>query len=512
MKMNQTVDQASREWVQLDNFGGSELHDRSTPGSIVLLFCTLITFTVPLTTPIDSTVIAQPPSSSTALDKLSASLKEVTNQSRHSIVTIARSVTPSNSAVPLPSDSEFNPSEFTTGIVISNTGHILTAYHTLGQPDKNSYFIFGQPKTAENASWIGEASIHAADPWMDLAVLKIDGVDLVKTNVSKIDDQDLPSIAYMLQASASYTTNHQFASQIIVLNESRNIVNKADLPNKTKVANRYEHGGLLIAVPAARPASGNVVLDEKGSLLGISTLRIPTSAFIPGAACIMPTDTTFVTALESLIAGMPTNPPLLGISFENIKSTTNADTELGVLVNRVGTATPALFSGLKPSDRVIAINSINVESNAHAQELIARSFAGDKTSISVVRQGNATIMLFNLTLAKRFNQHVQPPIASVDPYRFEGITVEFVTASSPADFRRYAADIPQSGAVLTDAVELDSPAWNAGIRAGMLIATVNNKPCTSPFEFRQITESLSDTPADLDVIQSGKRLTISIQR
>tara|TARA_Y100000994_G_scaffold133193_1_gene109193 strand:- start:793 stop:1473 length:681 start_codon:yes stop_codon:yes gene_type:complete len=226
----------------------------------------------------------------------------------------------------------------------------------------------------------------------------------------------------------------------------------------------------------------------------------------------MPTDTTFVTALESLIAGMPTNPPLLGISFENIKSTTSADTELGVLVNRVGTATPALFSGLKPSDRVIAINSINVESNAHAQELIARSFAGDKTSISVVRQGNATIMLFNLTLAKRFNQHVQPPIASVDPYRFEGITVEFVTASSPADFRRYAADIPQSGAVLTDAVELDSPAWNAGIRAGMLIATVNNKPCTSPFEFRQITESLSDTPADLDVIQSGKRLTISIQR
>ena len=170
--MNQTVDQASREWVQLDNFGGSELHDRSTPGSIVLLFCTLITFTLPLTTPIDSTVIAQSPSSSTALDELSASLKEVTNQSRHSIVTIARSVTPSNSAVVLPSDSQFNPSEFTTGIVISNTGHILTAYHTLGHPDKNSYFIFGQPKTADNPLWIGEATIHAADTWMDLAVLK----------------------------------------------------------------------------------------------------------------------------------------------------------------------------------------------------------------------------------------------------------------------------------------------------------------------------------------------------
>ena len=132
-----------------------------------------------------------------------------------------------------------------------------------------------------------------------------------------MDDQDLPSIAYMLQASASYTTNHQFASQIIVLNESRNLVNKADPPNETKIANRYEHGGLLVAVPAARPASGNVVLDKNGSLLGISTLRIPIAEFIPGAARIMPTDATFVSALESLIAGQPTDPPLLGISFEN---------------------------------------------------------------------------------------------------------------------------------------------------------------------------------------------------
>ena len=512
MKMSQTVDQASRACVQLDNFGGSKLRDRSKSGSIVLLFCTLITFTLLLITPIDSTVIAQPPSSPTALDQLTSSLKEIVKRSRHSIVTITRSVTPSDATVIRPSDPAFNPSEFTTGIVISNTGHILTAYHTLGHPDKNSYFIFGQPKTAENPLWIGEATIHAADPWMDLAVLKIDDVDLIKTDVTKMVDQDLPTIAFMLQASASYTTNNQFASQLVVLNESRNFANNADQPNEKNIRNRYEHGGLLVAVPATRPASGNVVLDENGSLLGISTLRIPIGQFIPGAARIMPTDGTFVSALDSLIAGQPTDPPLLGISFENGNSTIGTDSELSVLVNRVGTATPALLSGLKPSDRVIAINSINVKSSAHAQDLIARSFAGEKTSISVVRQGNATIMLFNLTLAKRFNQHAQPPIASVDPYRFEGITVEYVTASSPADFRRYAADIPQSGAVLTDSVELNSPAWNAGLRAGMLIATVNNRPCASPFEFRKITESLSDTQANLDVIQSGKRLTISIRR
>ena len=524
--MSRTVDQAPKPCVQLDNSGGSKLHDRSTPGSIVLLFCTLLSITVPVPLALTPTVIAQVPANSPTLGELSASLKEVANKSKHSIVTIARTVATTNTTAPRPADPEFNPSEFTTGITISNDGHILTAYHTLGQPKTNSYFIFGQPKDADKASWLGEARIHAADPWMDLAILKFDEVELLKTDISKTEDQDFPTIAYMLQAAASYTTLNQITSQIVVLNEADRVVNNSDQSldqasdqasnqaNEKTVGNRYDHGGLLMAAPAVRPASGNVVLNKNGKLLGISTLRIPTTAFIPGAARIMPTDATFLTAIESLIAGQPTNAPLLGISFELSRSAsdTDSDIERGVLVNRVGTATPALLSGLKPRDRVIAINSINVKSSAHAQALIAKSFAGDETSISVVRHGDSDITLLDLTLAKRFVAQPQPAIASTDPYRFEGITVEYVTASSPTTFRQYSADIPKSGAVLIDTVELDSPGWDAGIRSGMLIATVNKKPCRSPFVFRQLTESLTAPQTELDVIQSGKRMTISIRR
>lgn len=500
--MSQIADQSSRSY----NYGGSKLHDRSTPGSIVFLFNAVMVLAFICLAQFASPVRAQQPN----LQQTEQTLRKLVRSSKSSIVTIARCFSKNPASIALPDTPNFNPSEFTTGVVVSDDGFLLAPYHTLGQPDSNKYFIYGQSKNDSTPKWLGQASVHAADPWMDLAILKLETDGLVKTQLAGVDDSMLPTPAYMIQAAASYPNTNVLIANSITLNQSSSLRAEETSKGTSKVLNRYQHGGLLLATPSARPASGNVVLNANGELLGVCTLRVPIDAFVPGAANIMPVDDTFTKAVTSLLAGIPTNAPLLGISFSDGESTDSPATEAGVVVSRVGTATPALSAGLRTNDRVIAINSTNVESKHHAQQLIETFFAGQTISITVVRQGESTVSLLDVTLAKRFVAGPQPPVATTKPFDFAGLSIDYVTASAPSEFRQYAADIPALGAVLVKAVEVDSAAWKTGVRAGMLVSKVNGTPCTSPVEFQQLTESIDLPNTTLTVIQAGKTSQIKL--
>ena len=69
------------------------------------------------------------------------------------------------------------PNEFASGVVIDRQGYILTNYHVLGDPAQNRLPRLGQRRPFK-ASWRPRSKVKAADPWTDLAVLKIDADDL----------------------------------------------------------------------------------------------------------------------------------------------------------------------------------------------------------------------------------------------------------------------------------------------------------------------------------------------
>jgi len=75
------------------------------------------------------------------------------------------------SAVPRPTDPDFIPNEYGTGVVVDSRGLILTAYHVLGE-DSDYYITTSDRK-------VYKAVPKAADPRSDLAVLAIEAADLV---------------------------------------------------------------------------------------------------------------------------------------------------------------------------------------------------------------------------------------------------------------------------------------------------------------------------------------------
>ena len=87
---------------------------------------------------------------------------------------------------PLPTDADFVPNEYGTGVVIDRRGLILTAYHVLGED--SDYFITAIDRKVYRA-WV-----KAADPRSDLAVLTVDGADVVSANLLPIQFGDAATV------------------------------------------------------------------------------------------------------------------------------------------------------------------------------------------------------------------------------------------------------------------------------------------------------------------------------
>ena len=131
----------------------------------------------------------EPPSDTDAAAAIEKVLVEVIARNEKSVVAIARvrkerpgetfqlefrpdpfGRRPTPLAPPQPTDPDFIPNEYGTGVVVDRRGLILTAYHVLGE--ESDYYV----TTADRKVY--KATVKAADPRSDLAVLTIDAADL----------------------------------------------------------------------------------------------------------------------------------------------------------------------------------------------------------------------------------------------------------------------------------------------------------------------------------------------
>src|SRR5262245_9962703 len=123
---------------------------------------------------------AQEPSGLQAAAALESVLVDAIAKAEKSVVAIARvrADRPPNKEE---ERADFVPDEFGTGVVIDAKGFILTNYHVLGEVKDSRFFVWAQRKRYT-------ATVKAADPWLDLAVLKIDASDLVPLTLGQAAD------------------------------------------------------------------------------------------------------------------------------------------------------------------------------------------------------------------------------------------------------------------------------------------------------------------------------------
>ncbi len=384
--------------------------------------------------------------------------------------------------VPKPTDPDFVPQEFASGVVVDARGLVLTVYHVLGEDSE--YYITTPDRRVFRAKIIG------ADPRSDLAVLAPDdGARLAAgegtfTPIALGQAEDLRkgqlvialgnpfAIARDGQASASWGIVANLARKAPALPQENEPTGKSTL----------HHFGTLIQTDAKLNlgTSGGPLVNLKGQMVGLTTAIPAAIGFEESAGYAIPVDATFRRVVETLKAGQEVEYGFLGVEPRNLALEELAQGERGVRINRVVPGGPAARAGLRPGDRITHINGVPVH-DADAFVLQVGSLpAAARVRLGVVRQHQSLDLDVELT---KYRVRGKKVITALPP-AWRGMQVDYASvAEEPGHLGAGPAAIADG--VLIVEVEAGSPAWRAGLRAGMFVSHVEGMAVHTPQQFRQ---------------------------
>jgi S1-C subfamily serine protease len=377
-------------------------------------------------------------------------------------------------ASPQPTDPDFIPNEYGTGVVVGRRGLILTAYHVLGED--SDYYVRTHDRKVYRA-WI-----KGADPRSDLAVLAVDAVDLLPIRFGDASNLKKGRIVIALGNPYAIARDGQVsASWGMVANLSRKAPPAPDETDSTGKRTLH-HFGTLIQTDAKLNlgTSGGPLLNLDGEMVGLCVSLAATAGHDTAAGYAIPVDQTFRRVVDTLKTGREVEYGFLGIQPANLRPQEILAGMHGIRVDRVVPGTPAARpGGLKPDDIITAVagrpiheaDSLVLEVGKLPVESVAR--------LNVIREGRRRTL--DVTLAKypvRGRKIVTMPAPA-----WRGMRIDYPTATVDADDRaRSRLMFYDDGVIVTD-VEPETAAWEAGLRRGMRVSHVGRTPVRTPRQF-----------------------------
>ncbi len=385
------------------------------------------------------------------------------------------------STVPLPTDPDFIPNEYGAGVVVNRRGLILTAYHVLGE-DSDYYVTTSERK-------VYKASIKAADPRSDLAVLAIEADDLVPIAFGNAAELKKGQIVISLGNPYAIARDGQpSAAWGIVSNLARKAPlepGQSDSVGKTSL----HHFGTLIQTDAKLNlgTSGGPLLNLKGEMVGLSVALAAASGYETAAGYAIPVDQTFRRAVETLKQGREVEYGFLGVQPANLAAGEVLKGMHGIRVAQTIPGTPAAKFGLKTDDIITAVDDTPVYDADSFVLNVGKLPADSIAHLNVIRDGRPRTVEAKLT---KYAVRGKKIVTVTDPL-WRGLRVEY-PSTMPNTESRSSVQAPFSGeGVIVTEVAENSSAHQAGLQPGRIITHVGRTPVNTPKEFRAAVENLS---------------------
>jgi S1-C subfamily serine protease len=375
---------------------------------------------------------------------------------------------------PQPTDPDFIPNAFATGVVVDRRGLILTACHVLGE--RSDYYV----TTVEGKVY--RATVKGADPRGDLAVLAVEATDLVPITLGDASKLKKGRIVVALgNPHAIARDGRPSAAWGIVANLARKappVPRPFDRSGKTTL----HHFGTLIQTDAKLNlgTSGGPLLNLRGEMVGMLTSLPAATGYEEAAGYAIPVDRTFRRAVELLKQGREVEYGLLGVQLENPRLEEVLRGVRGARVDRVIPGTPALRDGLKPGDLITAVDGVPIRDADALRLEVGRLPVETTVQLSILRDERQR--RFDVTLAKL--RVADGKIVTTPSPAWRGMRIDYPTAV--IDLNRLEpleATLPDGGVIVTE-VEQNTPAWAAGLRAEMLVTHVGRRAVRTPNQFR----------------------------
>jgi len=268
-----------------------------------------------------------------------------------------------------------------TGFVISNDGLILTNKHVVSEENADYTVV-------TNSGDKYEAKILAVDPFNDLALIKVEGLNLEPLSLG---DSDKIAIGETVIAIGN------------ALGEYRNTVTKGVISGIGRTITAGDMQGLsetlenVIQTDAAINFgnSGGPLINLKGEVIGVNTAIASSGQLIGFAIPINQVKKT----IESVQKYGKIIYPFLGVRYllitEDIAQKNNLPVDYGALIARgeeiselaVTPGSPADKAGLTENDIILEINGQKITKDNSLSSLIRQYKPGDEITLKVLKKG-----------------------------------------------------------------------------------------------------------------------------
>lgn len=258
-----------------------------------------------------------------------------------------------------------------SGIIYSSDGYIITNEHVIRSAVNNGSATVQVTLPGEEEAV--DAVIVGYDKTTDLAVLKIEKTGLNAAEFGSSSDLKVGEIV----AAIGNPLGQQLASSVtdgIVSALNRKITADGTMYN------------LIQTNAAINPGnSGGALLNSKGQVVGINTVKI-SSSDVEGLGFAIPIDDA-KPIIDELITNKKIKRPYIGIYGENVDKRTASDYNLkvGVFVTDLVANSPASKSGVQKGDIITKIDGKEIKTMDDINEIKYNKKIGDTITITVYR-------------------------------------------------------------------------------------------------------------------------------
>lgn len=390
-----------------------------------------------------------------------------------------------------PTSPDYLPGRFSSGVILDQSGHIVTTYHSLGDPRKHDYVIWHGGESGRAVRVTTPPQVLAGDPWTDLAVLKVPPLGQPIELSQRTELRRGTFVVALGNPYALARDGRPSAAWGIVANLRRPappLTQAGDALPKPSL----HHYGTLIQVDLRLPlgTSGGALVDLEGKLVGLTTSLAPLVGYETPAGFAIPVDATFRQAVEQLKSGRVPAFGFLGVQPEDLTPRERQLVGGGARVIRVVAGTAAANAKIAVGDIITHVNGQPVSGKDELIRHISSLPAASTASLAIHRLDAAGKTRKHLNVAVRLNKKpLETWLAayeSTPPRLWRGMRVDEATAV-PLALRRQSGAVPDPrGCVGVLDVAPESLAWKAGLRPGLFVTHVNSKRVQSVQQFFQL--------------------------
>jgi S1-C subfamily serine protease len=274
-----------------------------------------------------------------------------------------------------------------SGVIYSQDGYIVTNNHVVSGANDIAVTI-GMEEVP--------ATLVAADPESDLAVIKVDKTGLPAAEFGSTENLKVGAIAIAIGSPFGF--QHSVTSGIISALDRNLTIPGSQTGASVTLTN------LIQTDAAVNPGnSGGALSDAGGKIIGINTLIVSGSGTSEGVGFAIPVETVKDVA-DQLIKDGKASHPFIGIIGGTVSDVTTGESgvDKGVIISEVVTGGPAARAGLRKGDIIVAVDGKDIEDMPDLIATIRDNKVGDKIEITYLRSGAESKV--SLTLVEKPRQ------------------------------------------------------------------------------------------------------------